>query len=175
MSTIAEYLTELIAQRDALADNLVTMGVPATHSEKFNTLVQKVLDIVSGVTVDPYTIVYRHNYVNTASGGYANYVYQASNQNTTMWWEVKANTPYMIVASDNPGTRFRWIFSENEIAETTVTVQCVSVLQRDNCAAFYSGLFTPTTDGYLGGSVDNAGNYDKRAYLIDLSSFTNEQ
>lgn len=43
--SIANYLTALDEQRDALARNLVTMGVSASESEKLNTLVPKVLQI----------------------------------------------------------------------------------------------------------------------------------
>lgn len=43
--SIANYLTALDEQRDALARNLVTMGVQASENEKLNTLVPKVLQI----------------------------------------------------------------------------------------------------------------------------------
>ena len=43
--SIANYLTALDEQRDALARNLTTMGVSASESEKLNTLVPKVLQI----------------------------------------------------------------------------------------------------------------------------------
>jgi len=43
--SIANYLTVLDEQRDALARNLVAMGVAASESEKLNTLVPKVLQI----------------------------------------------------------------------------------------------------------------------------------
>ena len=48
MATISQQLTELVNQKNALADNLVTKGVEASQSETFNTLVPKVLDISSG-------------------------------------------------------------------------------------------------------------------------------
>ena len=43
--SIEKYLTALDEQRDALARNLVTMGVQASETEKLNTLVPKVLQI----------------------------------------------------------------------------------------------------------------------------------
>ena len=43
--SIANYLTALDEQRDALARNLTTMGVSASETEKLNTLVPKVLQI----------------------------------------------------------------------------------------------------------------------------------
>ena len=43
--SIANYLTALDEQRDALARNLTMMGVSASETEKLNTLVPKVLQI----------------------------------------------------------------------------------------------------------------------------------
>lgn len=48
--SIANYLTALDEQRDALARNLTTMGVQASESEKLNTLVPKVLQIPQSKT-----------------------------------------------------------------------------------------------------------------------------
>ena len=48
MATTADYLNKLVAQKNALADNLVTKGVAATHNETLETLVPKVLDISGG-------------------------------------------------------------------------------------------------------------------------------
>lgn len=51
MSTTADYLNQLIDDRNDLADNLVTMGVVASHSETFTELVPKVLDISGGSNI----------------------------------------------------------------------------------------------------------------------------
>lgn len=48
MPTTADYLNKLVEQKNALADNLVTKGVSATHDETLETLVPKVLDISGG-------------------------------------------------------------------------------------------------------------------------------
>lgn len=53
MSTVAELITSLNAQKDALAANLVTKGVAATDTEGFSTLVPKVLEIQGGGTQYP--------------------------------------------------------------------------------------------------------------------------
>ena len=47
MATIADYLNKLVTQKNALADNLVTKGVTASHDETLETLVPKVLEITS--------------------------------------------------------------------------------------------------------------------------------
>lgn len=46
--SIANYLSALVSQKNALAENLVSMGVSASTSEKLNTLVPKVLSIAGG-------------------------------------------------------------------------------------------------------------------------------
>lgn len=48
MSTVAELITSLNTQKDALAANLVTKGVAAKDTEGFSTLVPKVLEIQGG-------------------------------------------------------------------------------------------------------------------------------
>ena len=48
MATIEQQLTELVNQKNALANNLNTKGVTASTSETLNTLVPKVLDIETG-------------------------------------------------------------------------------------------------------------------------------
>lgn len=48
MATTADYLNKLVSQKNALADNLVTKGVTATHDETLETLVPKVLNISGG-------------------------------------------------------------------------------------------------------------------------------
>ena len=50
MATTAEYLNKLVVQKNALADNLTTKGVTATHDETLETLVPKVLEISGGST-----------------------------------------------------------------------------------------------------------------------------
>lgn len=45
---IADYLSNLITQRNNLANNLVEKGVEASQTELFDTLVPKVLEIVGG-------------------------------------------------------------------------------------------------------------------------------
>ena len=48
MPTISQQLTELVNQKNALANNLVAKGVEASTDETLNTLVPKVLDIQTG-------------------------------------------------------------------------------------------------------------------------------
>ena len=55
MSTITQQLSELVNQRNQLAENLTAKGVTASSTEKLNTLVPKVLDIPSGIDTSDAT------------------------------------------------------------------------------------------------------------------------
>ena len=65
MATTAEYLNKLVEQKNALADNLVTKGVDATHDETLETLVPKVLNISGGETEYAEGIVKEYNDFNS--------------------------------------------------------------------------------------------------------------
>lgn len=58
MSTVAELITSLNAQKDALAANLVTKGVAAKDTEGFSTLVPKVLEIQGGGGAERKVLVF---------------------------------------------------------------------------------------------------------------------
>lgn len=45
MPTTTEYLNDLVTQKNALVDNLVSIGISATNDEKFNSLIPKVLNV----------------------------------------------------------------------------------------------------------------------------------
>lgn len=55
MATVTQQLSELVNQRNKLAENLTTKGVIAYSTESFNTLVPKVLDIPSGIDTSDAT------------------------------------------------------------------------------------------------------------------------
>lgn len=80
MATTADYLNKLVTQKNALADNLVTKGVTASHDETLETLVPKVLNISGGSAnanwnlyhdPDPYNFYSNiKNTTNYNGGGY---------------------------------------------------------------------------------------------------------
>ena len=64
MPTTAEYLNDLINQKNSLADNLNAKGVNANRNETLNSLVPKVLEISGGGTenwYDKFWDIYQQN------------------------------------------------------------------------------------------------------------------
>ena len=70
MATIAQQLTELVNQKNALAANLTTKGVTASSSETLNTLVPKVLDIQTGGEIPDYMSAKNFTFEGNACIGY---------------------------------------------------------------------------------------------------------
>ena len=70
MATIAQQLTELVNQKNALATNLTTKGVTASSSETLNTLVPKVLDIQTGGEIPDYMSAKNFTFEGNACIGY---------------------------------------------------------------------------------------------------------
>lgn len=87
MPNIAEYLAELNKQRTQLAENLNTMGVMATTTEKLNTLVPKVLQIKSGdSTVKESTLLDTNAFTSkqetVSAYGETVYIYESTSADT---------------------------------------------------------------------------------------------
>lgn len=61
MPTTADYLNDLIAQKEALVENLEAMGVSADISETFNTLVPKVSNIDRNLGIAKGLITFTEN------------------------------------------------------------------------------------------------------------------
>ena len=166
---VSNYLSALQNQRADLADNITEKGVEASESEKLDTLVPKVLDISGGgdsPVVEPYAILTAQGWVGSGNGLYTA---QTNSGNTTLCFNVTAGKRYIIMASDQPGTRFRWMFSTVDCSPNTQNVQGTSVYNGTTVAAYFTYTYIPTATGYLTGTVDNASAFDTRAYLIDVN------
>lgn len=106
MAATADYLNNLITQRNALADNLVTKGVVASHDELFDTLVPKVLNISGGdvptpaVKQSPASLGYVAQNVLLFYDGIFNagYAHDSSRASAIMWYDLAEN--YCISRAD---------------------------------------------------------------------------
>lgn len=56
MASVECYLKELDRQRDKLANTLVLKGVDADESETYNSLVEKVMSIETGGSIEGFAI-----------------------------------------------------------------------------------------------------------------------
>lgn len=166
---VSPFLYKIINNREIIAANINNPSLP------------------NSLLVQPYAIKYNHYYIQAASSGLSKYVYQSENNNcTVLWYELEANHTYLILSDRIPGTRFRWIKSSSDISSTLEDVSCEAVYNKDNPQAYINFLHTVTqhvdddddtnailrVDKYLGGFVDSAGNYNTRAYVLDITNLT---
>lgn len=164
---VSPFLYKVINNREIIAANINNPSLP------------------NSLLVQPYAIKYNHYYIQAASSGLSKYIYQSENNNcTVLWYELEANHTYLILSDSTPGTRFRWIKSSSDISSTLEDVPCEAVYNKDNPQAYINFLHTVTqhvdddddtnailrVDKYLGGFVDSAGNYNTRAYVLDITN-----
>lgn len=163
---VSPFLYKVINNRELIAANITDPSLP------------------NSLLVQPYAVIQRRNYVQINSQGLATYVYpDTENQSTMLWYELTANHTYLVLADVNPGTRFRWIKSSEDISNAQENVSCEAVYSADNPPAYLNFFHIITqhvdnddtnailrVDKYLGGYVDSAGNYNTRAYVLDITS-----
>ena len=168
MSSLMEYVAEVAEQRNALAENLTEQGVDASNTETLNSLVPKVLDIknISLILMPITKVVSRRNYIDSGR-----WIAEVSNRCKTIWFRVKGGRTYRIQLGAVVGSRFRVAFFEDDVTDSTVTVQGTSIISGNNPKAFQSIEYTTPSDGYIGVGVTNAAEYNVTCYLLDLSIF----
>lgn len=108
MATTADYLNKLVDQKNALADNLVTKGVAATHDETLETLVPKVLEIKSN---NSFCAGEKKNY-DQRDASWEILTNGSSKSNPSAWIignKVRAGSVIYIKATDNTNAcKFIW-------------------------------------------------------------------
>lgn len=199
MATIAEQLTELVNQQKALANNLTTMGVSASETEKLNTLVPKVLEIESGIDTSDATATESDilsgytAYVNgeKITGTYidsgAAETFTPSNPYTPTTTDIVIETGNKLVSSDitvlgdvnliasniKSGVTIFGIEGTYSGSESTESIlfDCTSMTTADEVVTAYSDICLADTDG--GGTYTNLPTYTYKTVCAIGSSSQN--
>lgn len=166
MPSLKQYVQELIRQRNDLADNLVEQDVDASHTEKYNALVPKVLDISGGNGKYEVPIEYDWNigYVDNGTWKYEN-----PTRTYIDIYEVEANRRYFIFVGAVPGSRFRVMFTTTDIRGKTTNVSGTSIINTNNPVAYRSTMFMAPEDGYVLFAKDNVGVSGLISYVVDYT------
>ena len=166
---VSPFLYKIINNRDLIAANITDPSLP------------------NSLLVQPYAVIQRSNFVRSPSNGLSTYVCPSTPNNCTMlWYELQVNHTYLIMADSIPGTRFGWIKTDTDISNSQEDVQCTAMFYAENPVAYTNFIHTITsrviaddesdanailiTDRFIGGYVDSAGNYNTRAYVLDITS-----
>lgn len=121
MPTTADYLNDLVAQKNALADNLNAKGISASGTELLNTLVPKVLEI-SGEGGGDYSL----GYINGKQAQYDEFwnSYQENGNrhnynNAFFLWPNAAYKPKYSIGTVNKGAKYvNGMFQQSSITDT---------------------------------------------------------
>lgn len=186
-STLVQKIVTANGTYDAADDNAdgfsqVTVAVPGS------TLVQKNItsngtftpstdnaDGYSGLTVDVRPGLMTPMAFDLATG----YVYNGSwmlggsTVNYSDVYEVEAGKKYLISLGATVGSRFRSLFTEQNTVDATATITGTTVSNVSGPAAFATATYTPSTDGYLTITKDNAGLANIKTYVYDLEALLN--
>ena len=85
-------------------------------------------------------------------------------------YAVDANTPYLITLGPTVGSRFRVMFSTEDISLAEQDVTGSSVVNISNPAAYTLRTYTPEADGYIIVTKDNAGQSGIHTYMFNIQS-----
>ena len=141
-------------------------------------------NMTGSLLVQPYITIQGRNYIGVVNEGYAKYYYKDPTSCTTKWYHLQAGHSYLIMASANPGTQFRWVYSDSDIAESAGlgapdSIKCESLFSSDSPCPYINFIYNAILETdpeeipegiYIGGTIDNNGNYNTDAFVFDITS-----
>ena len=110
------------------------------------------------------------------SGGYVNSGVWKVGSDTVCYsdvYEITANRPYLFMLDSSVGTRFRAMYSSEDISHAVQDVTGIQIVNVNNPAAYLFKTYTPEASGYITITKDNAGRSGLKTYLFDLIGLVN--
>lgn len=88
-------------------------------------------------------------------------------------YSVTANRAYLLLLGSSVGSRFRAMFSTQDITLASSDVVGKQIVNTTNPPAYAYKTYTPDSDGYITVTKDNAGLSGLKTYLFDLIDLVN--
>ena len=176
MTILEELANEVKNQRDALANNLSSLGVEASTSETLNTLVAKVSLIKNGVV--PLIVVTVADGATVTATCEENKITKVSENGTAQIEVNKFGTWTIYAEKDAQKSNTETLVINRDIKEETLTFfsATITVTVEDGSQVTVSkDGFSKTieaVDGTASITVPSAGNYSVKAVLNDIPSNT---
>ena len=112
-------------------------------------------------------IYYDYNIGYIASGVWN---YENPTNTFTDIYEAEANTRYLISLGSTVGTRFRSMFTTEDVTlKTSGTVSGVNIINKNNPAVREYVIYNSTANGYILVAKDNIGKSGLKSYVINLT------
>lgn len=83
-------------------------------------------------------------------------------------YAVEADKPYLIALGDTVGSRFRVMFSETNTATASEAVTGTQIANVSSPADYACAVYTPSANGYITVTKDNAGTANIKTYAFDI-------
>ena len=111
---------------------------------------------------EPYVYDYNSGYVSNGS-----WIYENPTQTYVDIYRVKAGCSYFIGLGGTVGTRFRVMFTTQDVTQITATVAGTSIRNLNNPAAYANVTYTADEDGYIIVAKDNIGASGLGSYVYN--------
>ena len=111
---------------------------------------------------EPYVYDYNSGYVSNGS-----WIYENPTQTYVDIYRVKAGCSYFISLGGTVGTRFRVMFTTEDVTQATGTVVGTSIKNLNNPAAYSNAAYTADEDGYIIVAKDNIGASGLSSYVYN--------
>ena len=112
--------------------------------------------------MEPYVYDYNSGYVQNGTWNYEN-----PTGTYCDIYRVRAGHSYFFSLGGTVGTRFRSMFTTEDVTQTTRTVTGTTIKNINNPAACANASYEPPSDGYIIVSKDNVGASGLKTYLYD--------
>ena len=119
--------------------------------------------------LEPYVENLQRGWIGQGDGIWA---YENPTQAYADVYQVIGEHSYFLTMGANVGTRFRVMFTTEDVSISTENITGIAVNTKNynNPVSYQSLQYTPETDGYLVIQKDNAGNPDIKTYLYDMNT-----
>ena len=84
-------------------------------------------------------------------------------------YAVRANRSYLLALGNSVGSRFRAMFSTQDISLATGDVAGTAIVNTSNPSSYAYKTYAPNSDGYITVTKDNAGTSGLKTYLFDIA------
>ena len=121
-----------------------------------------VTNAVKAGRMEPYVYDYNSGYVSNGS-----WIYENPTQTYVDIYRVKAGCSYFISLGGTVGTRFRVMFTTEDVTQATATVAGTSIRNLNNPAPFANVAYTAEEDGYIIVAKDNIGASGLGSYVYN--------
>ena len=150
-----------LPNRGAMTESLEEDGI-FTIPQGFHNGSGTVANAVHAGKMEPYVYDFNIGYVNGPT-----WVYENPTNTFSDIYRVEAGHSYFIGLGGTVGTRFRAMFTTEDVTEATGNVAGVSIRNANNPAAYANAAYAAEEDGYIIVAKDNVGTSGLKSYVYD--------